>query len=213
MAEDSTAPETAAEAPASADTQTDAAPETDANTRQSQQTTNWEVRYKAAQAELTRKSQALAQKDAELAQLMSSEDEMDEDEDAPVPARKVGRKSEREVALEEALLARDWQIAQSIYEPEVIEAYTVFATMFNVAQTPADYISAAEAYHQNRLKGATPQQAAAAPAPSSSVMPRTDSNRSDAPSLPEVEQKLREAEKKKDLMGWVSAKLAGAAQD
>lgn len=200
-------------APAEADTQTTAAPDTEANTPQPQQPTDsWEARYKALQAEKSRKETILAAKDKQLRELLASAGE-DEDGDAPAPTRKVAHKSEREAALEAALLQRDWQIAEAIFPPDVIESYGVFANLFNQAQTPADYISAAEAYHQNRVKGAAPQQAAApGPAPTS-VMPRSDSNRSDAPSLPEIEQKLREAEKKHDLGAWVSAKLAGAARE
>ncbi|MCU0250221.1 MAG: hypothetical protein MUE61_08440 [Vicinamibacterales bacterium] len=207
MAEDSAATLATAEAPAQADTPEAAPQDTAQNTPQSPQPkVTWEDRYKASQAELTRKSMALAEKERLLAELMSEPDE--ENEEAPAP-RKGTRRSEREVELERALVERDWQIAETIYPPEVIGAYVAFAEMFNAAQKPADFIAAAEVYYQRRIAGESPQQAAASPAapPPSAVLPRADSNRSDAPALPEIEQQLREAEKKRDLGSWVGAKL------
>jgi hypothetical protein len=202
----------AADAPATADTQEAPAPDTAANTQQSQQPIDWETRYKALQAEATRKAQALAAREQELAELRSyANEEPAEDEDGqPVRRPQRARTSEREAALEAQLQEAEWTIARSIYPDQVIDAYEAAATLLEQAETAADYVGAFEAYHLARSQGATPQQAAAAfdNPPPAAVMPRADSNRSDAPVLPEIEQKLREAEKRKDLQGWVSAQLS-----
>lgn len=202
-----------ADAPAEADTQEAAAPDTAANTQQSQQPIDWQARYKALQAEATRKAQALAAREQELAELRSGAyEEPDENEDGePVQrTRKVSRTSQREVELTEALEEAEWTIARAIYPDEVIDAYGAAATLLEQASTAADYVAAFEAYHLARSQGATPEQAAAASGgtpPPAAVMPRTDSNRSDAPALPEIEQEIREAERKKDLAGFVAAKF------
>lgn len=204
-----TQPET--DAPAEADTQEVPAQDTAANTQQSQQPIDWQARYRALQAEATRKAQALAAREAELAELRSyAEEEPDEDEEGqPVQrTRRAGRTNQREAELAEALEEAEWTIARSIYPDEVIDAYATAATLLEQASTAADYVAAFEAYHLSRAQGATPQQAAAAfdgNPPPAAVMPRADSNRSDAPVLPELENQLREAERKKDLGGWVAA--------
>lgn len=202
----------AADAPATADTQEAPAPDTAANTQQSQQPNDWEARYKALQAEATRKAQALAAKERELAELQAlADEEPDEDEDGqPVRRSTRARTSQREAELEAQLQQAEWTIARSIYPDAVIDAYEAAATLLEQAETAADYVGAFEAYHLARSQGATPQQAAESfgGPPPAAVMPRADSNRSDAPVLPEIEQKLREAEKRKDLQGWVGAQLA-----
>lgn len=206
-----------ADAPAEADTQEADAPDTATNTQQSQQPIDWQARYKALQADATRKAQALAAKEAELAELQSyADEEPDEDEDGePVQrTRRVSRTSQREAELEAQLQEAEWTIARAIYPDPVIDAYETAATLLEQAQTASDYVAAFEAYHLSRSGGSTPQEAMAssdgAPPPAA-VMPRADSNRSDAPVLPEIEQQLREAERKKDLTGFVSAmrKLGG----
>lgn len=211
MAKDSTATQPADEAPAGADTQEPAAPDTAANTQQSPQPIDWQARYKALQADNTRKAQALAQREQELAELRALADEAEEDEDGePVQrTRKVGRTSQREAELAAQLQEAEWTIARSIYDDAVIDAYETAATLLEQAQTASDYVAAFEAYHLARSQGSTPQQAAQAAAagspPPAAVMPRSDSNRSDAPVLPEIENKLREAQAKRDLTGFVAA--------
>jgi hypothetical protein len=213
VAEDSTPTQPTPDAPATADTPTAAAPDTGANTQQSPQPTDWESRYKASQAELTRKSQALIARERDLEDLRAASTESDEgDEEAPQPGRKPNRQAETIAKYEERLAEAEWTIARSIYDDSTIDAYSSAATLLESAETATDHVAAFEAYHQARLGGATP--AAAAPTvgapPPSAVAPRADSNRSDAPVLPDVEAQLREASEKHDLGLGVKALLAKA---
>jgi Skp family chaperone for outer membrane proteins len=200
------------DAPATADTQTAAAPDTGANTQQSPQPMDWESRYKASQAELTRKSQALIAKDQELDELRISGEGDEEGDDTP-RVRKSNRQSEAVAAMQERLEEAEWTIARAIYDEPTIDAYATAATLLEKADTAADHVAAFEAYHQARLGGATPAVAASAPAgapPPAAVQPRVDSNRSDAPVLPDVEAQLREATEKHDLGAGIRAILAQA---
>jgi hypothetical protein len=211
VAEDSTTTQPEADAPAEADTPTPPALDTDANTQQSPKPTDWEARYKAIQAENTRKSQALIAKEKEIADLrLAREEDDEEEEEEPTRARKSSRRSAEIADYEERLAEAEWTIARAIYDEPTITAYASAATLLDQAKTASDHVAAFEAYHQARLGGATPEEATPRGAPPpAAVQPRADSNRSDAPVLPEIEQKLREAEKKRDLGSWVSAKLAG----
>jgi len=172
-------------------------------------TVDWETRYKAAQAELTRQQQARAAAERERDALKFSQAEPDDDSDAPTPARPARRNSEAAVEWQKRALAAEWQNARSVFGEEIIADYARSAELLGSAATPADYVNAFEVYHQARSKGMTHQQAVAeaAPPPPSPVV---DSNRSDGPLLAEVDQKLREAKAANDLMGWIAAKYRGA---
>lgn len=211
MAKDSTTTPLEAAAPAEADQPEAGEQDTGANTQQSQQPNDWEARFRAYQASTTAKLQRLAELEDRLSSYEATEAEEPDDEDEePAPrTRRAPRSSEREAELAARLEEAEWTIARAIYPDEVIDAYSVFADLFERAQTAADYVGAAEAYHLARSRGATPQQAAAAaePPPPAAVMPRSDSNRSDAPVLPEIENQLREAAGKRDLTGWAGAML------
>lgn len=211
MAEDSTTTQPTPDAPATADTPTAAAPDTGANTQQSPQPTDWQARYKALQADNTRNKQALIDRDRELADLRAESPESDDDEEPPARVRK-NRQSESVAEYKERLEEAEWTIARAIYDEPQIEAYSAAATLLEAATTASDHVAAFEAYHQARLGGATP--AAAAPTvgapPPSAVAPRADSNRSDAPVLPDVEAQLREASEKHDLGLGIRALLAKA---
>lgn len=202
------------EAPAGADTQDAGAQDTVTTTQQSQQPTDsWEARYKQLQARDSRIQQENARLKAQLEEAQTSYDEAeDEEEEEPVQrtSRRTSRTQQEIEALREQLEAERWQIAEAIYPPEVIDAYGTFAEMWNAADTPADQIAAVNAYHL-RLSGQAEQPvapAAGAEPPLAAVLPRGDSNRSDAPVLPEIANQLREAEQKRDLAAWVRAKLA-----
>jgi hypothetical protein len=206
---DSTATAPAEEiAPATADTATPA--DDTAKNTQASPPVDWQNRYKAAQAELTRTKQ-------EYAALRRAAEEVeyeDEDEEAaePAPPQRRGRNLAAELEAERAKReAAEWTVAESVYGEEIIGAYNVAADILNAAETAADYVAAFEAYHERRLAGLAPAQAAAPPpaAPSreAAVTPRVDSNRVDL--LP-VELATEEAKRTKDMSGYVR-RLFGAA--
>ena len=202
-----TAPETT-EVPASTDTTAAPQGETAQSTPASPQ--DWERRYKAAQAELTRQAQARAKAERELSELQAAADEPDEDEQEATPRKRASRSSADAELWQQRALEAEWVNAQSIYGEDIIGAYTAAAELLDRAQTPADYVGAFEAYHQARLEGATPAAAAqrtSPPAQAQAVLPRADSNRSDAP--PDLTKQIEEAKRSGDLMAFVKAKLAG----
>ncbi|MCJ7678783.1 MAG: hypothetical protein MUO35_13800 [Anaerolineales bacterium] len=170
-------------------------------------TVDWENRYKAAQAELTRQQMARAQAERERDALKFDRPEPDDDSDAPTPARPAKRNSEAAVEWQKRALAAEWQNARSVFGEEIVDTYAVSAGLLGSASTPADYVNAFEVYHQARSKGMTHQQAVAEAAPPPPA-PVVDSNRSDGPLLAEVDQKLREAAAANDLRGWLKAKLS-----
>jgi hypothetical protein len=194
-------------APAVADTQPPAPPDTGANTQQSPQPIEWEPRYRALQSDYTRTKEKALAMERELTELRSNAT-VENDEGVPVPRKDRPPAGQREAELQARLQEAEWTIARAIYPEPVIEAYASAATLLEGAQTAADYVGAFEAYYMARSQGATPQQAAAAAAPPSAFMPRADSNRSDAPVLPDTATKLREAEQRKDMTGWFEAKIA-----
>jgi hypothetical protein len=172
-------------------------------------TVDWENRYKAAQAELTRQQMARAQAERERDALKLGS-EPDDDPDVSTPPRPAKRNSEAAVEWQKRALAAEWQNASSVFGAEVIADYTRSAELLSSAATPADYVNAFEVYHQARSKGMTHQQAVAEAAPPPTA-PVVDSNRSDGPLLTEVDQKLREAAAANDLKGWIAAKLRGSS--
>ena len=208
MTTDSTATaSTATTAPAPTDTATPAS-DTAQNT-QASPPVDWQARYRALEADHTRKS-------TELAALKRAADVPDEDEDEeqepPIQPRKRGRNLAAELEAERARRENaEWVIASSVYGQEVIEAYSASADLLSAAETAADYVAAFEAYHQRRSAGMTPAQAAApvpaAPAREQAVTPRVDSNQSDL--LPD-EVAIAEAKRTKDMPGYIR-RLFGAA--
>jgi hypothetical protein len=104
-----------------------------------------------------------------------------------------------------------WRAAEALYGETAVEAYTAAYSIFERAQTPADYIAAFEAYHEIRSKGGTPEDAAAAAGNGTkrtraeAVQPRVDANRSDAgPDLTD-DKAVEEARKGTDLGKFVHA--------
>lgn len=167
-------------------------------------TVDWEARYRAIQPELTRQQQARAAAERERDALKSAQPE--DDEEVLTPARPARRNSEASDEWQRRALDAEWQIARSVHGDEVIAAYEVAAGLLNSAATPADSVNAFEAYFQARAKGMTHREAVAEVAPAAPE-PVVDSNRSDAPASAEVDQKLREAVEKKDLLGGIQAML------
>ena len=98
-----------------------------------------------------------------------------------------------------------WTLAETIHGAEAIEAYRVAFDLYDKAQTPADYVTAFEAYHQIR-SGKAPGASKAADAPAAgtktraeATQPRVDANRSDPGSDPNADEKLSEARKSGSL--------------
>ncbi len=194
-------------APAQADT---AAPADDtAQNTQASPPVDWQARYKAAQAELTRTKQEYASL-RKAAEAEVYEDEDEEQDEEPVQPRKRGRNITAELEAERARReSAEWTVAESVFGGEVIEAYNLAADMLNAADTAADYVSAFEVYHQKRLAGMQPEQAApsapAAPAREQAVAPRVDSNRTDL--LP-TELEIEEATRAHDSAGYIRRQFA-----
>lgn len=172
-------------------------------------TVDWENRYKAAQAELTKQQMARAAAERERDALKFERSTEPDDDSEPTPARPAKRNSEAAAEWQKRALAAEWQIAASVHGGEVMAAYTKAAELLNSAGSPSDYVNAFRVFHQELAKAeAQPPAAPEAPVPPPSAP--VDSNRSDAASLAEVDQKLREAAEAKDLKGWISAKIRGA---
>jgi hypothetical protein len=167
-------------------------------------TVDWEARYKALQPEVTRNQQARAAAERERDALKSAPAPED-DEESPTPARPARRNSEPAADWQKRALEAEWQIAKSVYGEEVIAAYGTAQDLLARASTPADFVTAFEAYFQARSKGATHQEAVVEATPT--PVPVVDSNRSDAPASAEVTQQLREAVEKKDLLGGIKSLL------
>lgn len=164
--------------------------------------TDWEARYKAAQAELTRQQMARAAAERERDALKLERPPEDPDD---APARPARRDSEAAVEWRRRAELAEWQIAESVHGPDVMAAYRKSAELLASATTPADVVNAYRVFHQE-LSVAETRVPAPAPAPVPAPAPSVDSNRSDGP-LPEVEQQLREAAAAKDLTGWIKAAL------
>jgi hypothetical protein len=176
------------------DTQPDAKQDTAADTQTG--TVDWEKRYKELQSHTARQIDTL-RRQVEVSS-------PDDDEPAPDPVETPEPQGQPS-----ARLTRDsWQLAESIYGGEAIDAYGRAATLLERAQTPADYVAAFEAYHQRRLEGAAPKQAAAqAPAQGEPQQPRVESNRSDTSPRNELDQEAEAALAKGDSRGFFLAQL------
>ncbi|HEY6014502.1 MAG TPA: hypothetical protein VIU37_10855 [Candidatus Limnocylindrales bacterium] len=112
------------------------------------------------------------------------------------------------------LLARatqdSWALAERIHGEEAVDAYRVAWDLIERATTPADYVTAFEAYHQVRLgknvDGSEPAKGSGKPDRAAALQPRVDANQSDAgPDLQDADKKLSEARKGKDLGAFVAA--------
>jgi len=165
---------------------------------------DWENRYKAAQAELTRQQMARAAAERERDALKLERTEPDDDPETPT--RPAARNSEAALEWQKRALAAEWQNARSVFGEEIITAYGTSSELLRSAATPSDYVNAFEVYHQARSKGMTHQQAVAEATPPPPA-PSVDSNRSDAPASAELVQAVREAVEKKDLLGGIKTLL------
>lgn len=201
MAEDSTATAPEQTTPTE-DTSTAPPSDTAQNTQAAKQTVDWEARYKASQAELTRQAQERARAEQRLREIEAAAepDEGDAGGDEPEPRSRRGRVSPREAELQEQLEREQWARAEAIYGGEVIGAYENFYNAYSVDSTPVGLLTALEAYYQARTGGASPAQAAAvaeaasAPTRDQAVQPRVDQNRPDVSPDPTLDSKLKEAQ-------------------
>jgi len=158
------------------------------------QTTDWEKRYKAQQAELTRAQQALAQE--------RGKPKVQEGEAPSEDWRSKWEQSE-------------WARAEAVHGSEVIGAYDSFYRVFSTDATPMGTISALESYHQARLGGQKPAEAAAAsPAPQPARSPSVDSNRSDASPDTDLDHQIEGAKAKGEagLIELMRLRLQGRSQ-
>lgn len=106
-----------------------------------------------------------------------------------------------------------WALAERIHGEEAIGAYRVAFDLIERATTPADYVTAFEAYHQVRLgknsDGSEPAQGSGKPNRSAALAPKVDANRSEpGPDLQDADKKLSEARKGKDLGAFANAAAA-----
>lgn len=167
-------------------------------------TVDWETRYKAAQAELTKQQMARSEAERQRDALRQQQSEPDDEEDTAAGRRVARRSSETEAELRRQLADRDLQIARSVYGDETFMAAQTFEQLLATAATPADRIGALEVYRTRFLVPPSVPTLTPEPPPPAPVV---DSNRSDAPASAEVDQKLREAVEKKDLLGGIQAML------
>jgi len=151
---------------------------------------DWEARYRAQQAELTRTQQSLA----EIRKTAPTTGESSDD------YRAKWEQSE-------------WARAEAVHGPEVIGAYDSFYRVFSTDATPMGAISALESYHQARLSGQSPAQAAAPPAAAPpAAPPSVDSNRSDASPDTDLDHQIEGAKEKGDLTGYIGGLLRRAGR-
>ena len=167
-------------------------------------TVDWENRYRATQAELTRQQMARAQAERERDALRMDQAEPDDEE---TPARRSPRNSEASVEWKRRAEAAEWQIAESVHGPAAMAAYRKAQELQASATTPSDVLTSYRVFAQELARSEAPAPPPP-PAPAPVAPAAVDSNRSDGPLLTEVDQKLREAAAAKDLRGWLRASLS-----
>ena len=108
-----------------------------------------------------------------------------------------------------------WQLAERLHGAEAIDAYRVAHRLIERAATPADFVTALEAYHQIRSgtldpsgKPAAGKAKATGQTRAEALEPRVDANRSDPGSDPNADQKLSEAKKAGSLDKFTAAAAA-----
>jgi hypothetical protein len=211
-------PDPAADSPAGDSTEDSAQ---DSRTPQ-QPVDNADERVRNAQAALSRKAQEAAdlrRERDELLALMNQDDEDDGEEgDEPAPTRRSTPSAALEAERARADAA-EWTLAEAVYGPEVIAAYEASIELFNQATSATDYVTALEAYHELRSKGASPAAAAAAAeggtlrTRAEEVQPRVDLNRPDAaPDSDQIDLERYEAGANGGVGGFIRAVLGRSQQ-
>ena len=134
-------------------------------------TDNLDSRYKALQAEFTRKSQAAAKAEAKAAELEARLAQQATTGTPETP--ETAQRTSELTRLREQLAESEWARANGVYGPEVATAYEAFQQQLASDQTPLGWLTALESYHETRSHKAPPVTRAQA------LAPRVDSNRSD----------------------------------
>jgi hypothetical protein len=153
-----------------------------------------ETRYAEAQATLTRQAQELA--------LFRGKAKADEPVETPA------------AAPGDDYMARatqdSWALAERLHGAEAIDAYRVAYRLYEAAATPADFVTAFEAYHDIRSgKVAETAKGSGKPSRTAALAPRVDANRSDpGPDLANADEKLAEARKGTSLSAFAAAAAA-----
>lgn len=183
----------------SEDTPADATEDTEQDATEN--TVDWQARYAEAQKVIARQGQELG--------MLRQSDDADEGDDAEEEDAEEPDEADAPPTRGNDRLERDsWQLAESIYGPESIKAYSNAATLLDRAATPADYVAAFEAYHEARLESAAKKARKAAPAqggePSQS---RVDANRPDTGPRNDFDRQAEEALAKGNSLGWFQAQV------
>lgn len=147
-----------------------------------------EKRVSAAQAALHAKTR----ENADLRRQIEALESRRPDAGGPVE-----EETPRERELRERVEAYEWQTAESVYGPDLLEAYATAAELYANDPTPMGALASYEAYHEARLAGATAAAPAAEGLPSrtEALKPRVDANRSDAASLSQLDNDIEEAKR------------------
>lgn len=193
MADDPEVPAAEPEDPAPPDSPEGEAPsDSDQDSPEPQQPTDEtaEQRRLATQQELTRKNQENADLRRQIRELENRRpgDEPDE----PM--------SPREQELQRQVTENEWDRTELVYGTDVVQAALTAYSVAEEDPSPGGLVASYEAYHQARLKSATPAaaaQAAAAGTPTraEAVRPRVDSNRSDVADLSQLDNDIEEAKR------------------
>jgi hypothetical protein len=103
-----------------------------------------------------------------------------------------------------------WALAEAIHGTEALDAYRVAYRLYEAAATPADFVTAFEAYHDLRSgKVAAPAKGSVKPSRAAATTPKVDANRSDpGPDLANADEKLAEARKGSSLGAFAAAAAA-----
>jgi len=103
-----------------------------------------------------------------------------------------------------------WALAEQLHGTEAIDAYRVAYRLYEAAATPADYVTAFEAYHDLRSgKAAALATSSGKPSRAAATTPKVDANRSDpGPDLANADEKLAEARKGNSLGAFAAAAAA-----
>jgi len=165
-----------------------------------------EARLRATQAALTRKNREAADLQRKIEALESRRPDGVEPSEPETP---------RERELRERVEAYEWQTAESVYGPELMEVYTASAELYAADPTPSGALASYEAYHQARSaqEGKVAAPAAAGerlPTRSEAVQPRVDANRQDAAVLSQLDHDVEEAKRAGSLDNFITASMKRA---